>query len=48
MTRYERTLRNCARELSDFARGAKAGAVFYEDSFREWARSHRADATNQV
>ena len=48
MTRYERTLRNCARELSEFARGAEAGGEFEEDSFREWARSHRAQATKQA
>jgi hypothetical protein len=50
MTRYERTLRNCARELSEFARGAEAsaGAVFDEDSFREWAGSNRAEATKKA
>ena len=47
-TRYERTLRNCARDLSDFAPGAEPGAVFDEDSFREWAREHRCEATKQA
>jgi hypothetical protein len=47
-TRYERTLRNCARDLSDFAPGAEPGAVFDEGSFREWAREHRCEATKQA
>ena len=40
-TRYERTLANCARDLSDFA-GCTEGAIWDEEVFREWAREHRA------
>ena len=40
-TRYERTLRSCARDLSDFA-GCTEGAIWDEEVFREWAREHRA------
>jgi hypothetical protein len=45
-TRYERTLRNYARALSDFA--GCTGAMWDEARFREWAREHRADATKQA
>ena len=45
-TRYERTLHNCARDLSNFA--ACTGAVFDEDSCRGWAREQRSEATMQA
>ena len=35
-TRYERTLRNCARALSDFAGCTEPGAFWDEERFREW------------
>ena len=44
-TRYERTLRNCARALSDFAGCTEPGAFWDEERFREWVRKHRAEAT---
>jgi hypothetical protein len=47
-TRYERTLRNCARDLSDFAGCAEPGAAFDENSFREWAREHRCEVTKHA
>ena len=47
-TRYERTLRNCARALSDFAGCTEPGAFWDEGSFREWAREHRCEATKQA
>ena len=47
-TRYERTLRNCARALSDFAGCTEPGAFWDEERFREWAREHRAEATKQA
>jgi hypothetical protein len=47
-TRYERTLRNCARALSDFAGCTEPGAFWDEERFREWARDHRAEATKHV
>jgi hypothetical protein len=47
-TRYERSLLSCARALSDFARGAEAGAAWDEERFREWAREHRCEATKQA
>jgi hypothetical protein len=47
-TRHERTLRNCARDPSDFARGAEAGCVFDKDSFRDLAREQRCEATKQT
>ncbi len=49
-TRYERTLRNCARALSDFAGCSEPGAAINwdEERFREWARSHRAEASKQA
>ena len=46
-TRYERTLRNCARDLSDFA-GCTEGAIWDEERFRQWAREHRCEATKQA
>jgi hypothetical protein len=47
-TRYERTLANCARDLSDFAGCTKPGAFWDESSFREWAHEHRSEATKQA
>jgi hypothetical protein len=47
-TRYERTLRKCARELSDFASCTEPGAVWDDVRFREWAREHRTEATKQA
>ena len=47
-TRYERTLRNCARALSDFAGCTEPGAFWDEERFREWAREHRAESTKQA
>jgi hypothetical protein len=47
-TRYERTLRNCARVLSDFAGCSEPGADLDETRFREWAPQHRAEATKQA
>ena len=47
-TRYERTLRNCARALSDFAGCTEPGAFWDEERFREWVREHRAEATKQA
>ncbi len=47
-TRYERTLRNCARALSDFAGCTEPGASWDEERFREWAREHRAEASKQA
>jgi hypothetical protein len=47
-TRYERTLRNCARDLSDFAGCSEPGAAWDEARFREWAREHRSEATKQA
>ncbi len=47
--RYERTLRNCARALSDFAGCTEPGVAHWdEERFREWARQHRAEATKQA
>jgi hypothetical protein len=43
-----RTLRNCARALSDFAGCTELGAFWDEERFREWAREHRAEATEQA
>ena len=45
-TRYERTLANCARDLSDFA--GRIGAGWDEERFREWAHEHRSEATKQA
>ncbi len=39
------TLRNCVRDLSDFA--GCTGAV-WDDARREWAREHRSEATKQA
>ncbi len=47
-TRYERTLRNCTRALSDFAGCTEPGAVWDDARFREWAREHRSEATKQA
>jgi hypothetical protein len=47
-TRYERSLLSCARALSDFAGCTEPGAVWDDARFREWARSHRAEATKQA
>ena len=47
-TRYERTLANCARDLSDFAGCTKPGAFWDEARFREWAHEHQSEATKQA
>ena len=47
-TRYERTLRSCARDLSDFAGCTKPGAFWDEARFREWAHEHQSEATKQA
>ena len=47
-TRYERTLRNCARALSDFAGCTEPGAFWDEERFREWAHEHQSEATKQA
>jgi hypothetical protein len=55
-TRYERTLRNCARDLLasvDSTRRAAAaapssGGAVGRCTVREWAREHRSEATKQA
>ena len=47
-TRYERTLRNCVRDLSDFAGCTKPGAFWDEARFREWAHEHQSEAPKQA
>jgi hypothetical protein len=47
-TRYERTLRNCARDLSEFAGCTKPGAFWDEARFREWAHEHQSEATKHA